>query len=826
MVIFRKQLNYFILLLTAIVFICTLGITSFASAFESQAEADYIPWSGWWWPKAKGELVFGYNGRPSPAEKYDLYDTGSRPGVAFREGIKSEWYDPEALAWEGKCNGWVNASILENGPIQGACANGVYLGIGDKKGLLTACHFRDEIVSEVCDPSPEPFHRYLLNYIGEQGEIIGADLDSGPEFWSYPIYAYDMKITPGDKSDYVTCTIKYSSDFVDPNYQGNLEQSATYRYRLDKDAEGNYNGQGEWLKGPAGDMHPQFVWVPVGIRQDRLFVDYKKVREMARTIDDELEGRPDLVPGHHLLMIYPNDDDTFTISPRVGEKITCNLALDSQNPSQNGARFLVENNDKIVESGVLNSELHTINLSSEVGNDNFKLQILPAEENKAGVCVHLYVDVQAQYQSCFYGFPSDQFWIGCAATSLSNNAGDRVWLEIDGNQGLPLGVGQTSGSNLNQGGRWLTVLDNNLTDDYFNNDGKPIGFRLISSTPYQGLLLAGDSHTLRGPPQSNEVCGRKLIIPWLTNAYGMAKFATLYLANQRENSTNVQISYYNNVGEPQATADVELAPEATAEYRRGSYPGIGGIDGWGVIESSADETFSGCVTLKEGYDRYDQLPLLKPAQHWVAPHLVTGLGWRTVLGVCNINQEILILEITAFVDGLPVGEKVSLAVGPNYKRELIIEGALFGISSELMDRAWLRIDGDREAAAYLRYHYQEAAEASIPLYEVSANRNLHKLSQLAVSGGWWTGIVLLNNSLTAVNLELVALNDKGRELQRLPLHITAESKFSTSVAAAFNQVKTADLAQLRLEGEGAPAIKALAFYGGIDGVSLLAVHSW
>jgi len=812
------------LLVILMAVICLLSFAPLAGASENKATADYLPWSGWWWQKSHGELVLGYNGRPSPAEKYDLFVSGKRLGVAFSQGSQ-KWYDPQALGWEGMCNGWVNASILESGPILSSSANGVFLSAGDKKGLLTACHFKDEILYEYCSLSPEPFHRYLINYIGEKGEIIGADLDSTEAFWSYPIYAYDMSIATGEVSDYVTCTIKYASDFVDPDYKGTLELSATYRYRLDKDADGNYNGQGEWLAGDPGDLHPQTVWVPVGIKQDELFIDYKEVSAMVQTVDDELEGQTSLVPGHHLLVIYPEDEDTFTITPRIGEKITCYLALDHQHVKGDGASYQVERNSEIIESGELDSTLHKINISTEVGSDSFRLQILPSNNNQRGVCVHLYVDVQARYQSWFCGFPSEQYWLGCAATSLSGDDGARIWLEIDGSQGLPQGLGWTSGSSLERDGRWIGVLGNNLTDDYFSGEGTPIGFRLVSSTPYQGLLLAGDSHTLRGPSQSYDVLGSKLVIPWLTSAYNMTKFATLYFANQNVITVNATLSYFKNNGTLQKAVAIDLAPETTSAYSRGNYPGIGGFEGWGVIESSGDE-FSGGVTLKEGYNRFDQLPLLKPGNHWVAPHLVTGSGWQTVLGVCNLNPETVTLELTAFIDGVPVGSKFLFVVEPNAKDEIVVEGTLFGLSLEQMDRAWLKIDGDRDSAAYLRYRYQNTASASIPLISSSESRNLHKLSHLAVTGGWWTGIVLLNDSSTALSLEITALNDRGEELQRKPLTLGAYTKFSSSVTSVFDQVKLDELAQLRVAGEGASVVKALAFYGGVNGVTFLSVHSW
>ena len=815
----KTSTGIFLLILVSFIFMASTGL-----ALELAAEADNRPWSGWWWPSGKAELVVGYNGRPSPAEKYDLYATGTRPGEATING-SDKWYVPDAESWEGMCNGWVNASILESGSIIPSSANGVFLSVGDKKGLLTACHYEDEVLLVSCLRKPEIFHHYLLKYIGEQGEIIGADLDSTRSFWSYPIYSYNMSIASGDASDYVTCTIKYATDFVDPDYQGTFEHSATYRYRLDKDAEGNYEG-GEWLTEDSDDLHPQSVWIPIAINQNKLFIEYAKVKEMADTVDDELEGQ-DLVPGHHLLIIYPGEEDSFKIRPQVGENITCRIALDPQSVRGNSASYRLQRNHALVATGDLNSELQPLSLNSDSGSDELQLTLLPGMENSVGVCVHLYVDIQAQYQSWFYGFPSESYWVGCAATSLNESTGARFWLEIAGDQGLPVGCGQSSGDSLNPEEHWLSVLDNNLTEDYFRGDGKAIGFKLISSTPFQGLLLAGNSNTLRGPPESCEITGSKLVIPWLTNAYNMHQIATFHLANANAETVSTKISYFkNDGGTPLRTADVELAPQTTVAYSRGNYPEQGGVNGWAVVESSGAK-FSGGVVLGEGYKRLDQLPLLRPGRGWVASHLVVGNGWQTVMGFCNLSSEPLTLSLTAFIDGDSLETPYSLMIDPFAKHEMVVEGALFGLSEEEINRAWIRVDGNQDSAAYLRYRYSDAAGASIPLAaDVESSKKRHKLSQLAVSGGWWTGIVLLNSQAEALNLEITALSDKGEELQRLPLELGPYAKFSASVASIFNEVKPEALAQLRLDGAGASAIKAMAFYGGMDGVTFLAVHSW
>ncbi|MCK4783629.1 MAG: hypothetical protein KAV87_07760, partial [Desulfobacteraceae bacterium] len=654
-------------------------------------------------------------------------------------------------------------------------------------------------------------------------EIIGADLDSSESFWSYPIYSYEMTISSGVDSDRVVCTIKHAEDFVEPDYQGTEEKSRTYIYRLDKDEEGNYNGNGEWLKGDPGDLHPQSVWVPIGIRQKELFLDYEEVRKMARTIDDELEGEK-LVPGHHFLIVYPGEEDAFTIQPLVGENITCYLALDRQSAAGNGAGYRFERNNEVVESGDLDYELHELSLNSETGADKLQLRILPGPDNSAGVCVHLYVDVKARYQSWFYGFPSEQYWTGCAVVSTNESEGERAWLEIVGDQGLPLGRGDWSGESLKQGGHWLSSLENGLTVDYFSSDGEAVAIKLVSSTPYQSLLLAGDGYKLWGPPESSEVIGSRLVIPWLTSAFNMRKFATLHLANQSAGTVGTVISYYKNDGTPQLqTVKVELAPQTMAEYSSGNYPGQGGVDGWGVVESSGDD-FSGAVVLKEGYNLADQLPLLLPGRRWIVPHLATDSGWQTRLGICNPNPEPLALSLTAFVDGEPLSSPYSLVVEPFAKHELAVVGTLFGVDEEQMNKAWLHVDGDFESAAYLRYRYDGGAGASIPLYADVKDKGTRRLPQLAVSGGWWTGIVLVNRSAEAVSVVISALNEEGEVLQRLPLRLEPKAKYTASAASIFQEVEIEELASLRLEG--AEEVKALVLYGGFNGVTHLAAKCW
>ncbi len=302
-----KELNF---LIGSGLLLLMLLLPLSVSAETVKGEVEIKPWSGYWWPLQEGELVRGYQGHPSPVEKYDLYTRGYYPASATIIA-RSQWYNPAVPYWYGFCNGWANAAILEPINIVPSVANGVYLAVGDKKGLLAAYHSQDLTLSENCRSSPAPFHRYLLQYISEQGQAVAANLDNSGEFWSYPIYKFVMDVTQNDDYDKVHCTITYANDQnLSPDIEGTVAVEKSYDYRLFKDAAGNYISgnspeSGEWLGFSVTD-HPVLVWVPVGLRPDKNFIDYDVISAMARDVDDELEGE-ELLPGHHLLAIYPED---------------------------------------------------------------------------------------------------------------------------------------------------------------------------------------------------------------------------------------------------------------------------------------------------------------------------------------------------------------------------------------------------------------------------------------------------------------------------------------------------------------------------------------
>ena len=189
-----KRLSIACLLAALFFGVCLLP--SGVSADTDFAEADFIPWSGWWWPSKFGGLATGadYNGHPAPLEKYDLLTTGSYPAAATLYYLDTE-YDPDALSWSGLCHAYAAAAVYERIEFYPSSYENIIFNVGDKKGLITACHtFDQRLYGNPEDPAD--FHYWLLHYIKDRGGILLRRARSQcEEVWNYPVFRYEMQST-------------------------------------------------------------------------------------------------------------------------------------------------------------------------------------------------------------------------------------------------------------------------------------------------------------------------------------------------------------------------------------------------------------------------------------------------------------------------------------------------------------------------------------------------------------------------------------------------------------------------------------------------------
>lgn len=215
-----------------------------------EAAAKRIPWSGYWFPTAKGELL-------EPLRKYDAL-TGSS---AFQWEVSRNPPGANVPAWHGYCHGWAAASVLEQEPTQGlvATARGgnISLGVADQKGWYAACHTGDAAnwfgdrygdgqgSEDPNDLRPDVLWQLLKMFIKDQGVPLIMDLDPGPEVWNYPVYAYRIEYQPhpnGGGWQSAQLSLWAADDAVPPDFVGLMPHFQTYTFQF-LTRSGNCSGQ-------------------------------------------------------------------------------------------------------------------------------------------------------------------------------------------------------------------------------------------------------------------------------------------------------------------------------------------------------------------------------------------------------------------------------------------------------------------------------------------------------------------------------------------------------------------------------------------------------
>ncbi|MFZ2958428.1 MAG: hypothetical protein WA705_16195 [Candidatus Ozemobacteraceae bacterium] len=253
----------------------------FGEGGSANGEIKPAPWSGDWWSRKKGFNVKGWPGHsPSPFARYDQFvqgRTGSNPGTwAWESNPRNTHFGPQCEDWEGHCNGWSGASILEPEPRETKIRNGIYFETSDQKAILSELYMNTYCMfygkrnwgnsgDDLQDIYPDEFHKLLLEYIAGQKSAIVCDISADRQVWNFPLYKFESSWQPSffdDKKLKVRTTCTFSDDGVRPDYVGTKSFTTTYTYNLFVDGQGNIVG-GEWT-GDSSDNHPDFVWVPTG----------------------------------------------------------------------------------------------------------------------------------------------------------------------------------------------------------------------------------------------------------------------------------------------------------------------------------------------------------------------------------------------------------------------------------------------------------------------------------------------------------------------------------------------------------------------------------
>jgi hypothetical protein len=274
-------------LILMICLVCLVECPPLLQAGEDGGVARYVPWSGSFWPIGQGLLIQG------PLTKYD-HATGRRAAAWEYEK------NPPGLEvppWFGYCHAWASAAVMDREPIRlrsmwGMDGRPLYLGIGDQKGMLTACHTADvaqhygvrytgAAADDFQDIYPDQLWRVLKLYLQQQGIPLILDIEAGPEVWNYPVYAYRVAYRPtGPGNQYFgEMSLLMSDDAVTPDCLGVKVSKQSYYFTVGIQQGSVVLGTGRWI-GPSLMNHPDFAWYPYAARSENPEVNYAAVKRL------------------------------------------------------------------------------------------------------------------------------------------------------------------------------------------------------------------------------------------------------------------------------------------------------------------------------------------------------------------------------------------------------------------------------------------------------------------------------------------------------------------------------------------------------------------
>lgn len=776
-------------------------------------QSEHIPWSGYWWPLSKGEIVNGYRGspHPSPLEKYDLYVSGSYPGSASSWELVNR-YSPSGELWWGYCNAWANATVLENIDFSVSAEDGIFFNIGDKKGLMTLLHSDDMVIVKYCN-TPLYFHQYLIEYIGEHKIPIVSDLDMTGEIWSHPIYRYEMTINELSGYDDVACQIRYAADDVEPDIKGTETRFATYYYRLYKDQGGNYTG-GEWV-GDSISGHPEMVWVPVSQAAKNPHLDYNIIKEMVVKSDDDVEKKETISPGHHALILYPEDSDTLSFNVPAQSKMVIKLVLDPQSrQGQALPQYELRLGEDPISSGEISNDM--VNIKTEnnsTDNLTYELVITSDSSNQYSDFIHFYLDITFTENVFFLNATSANYWSGIA---ICNYHGDTnkfyaTYLKTENHYPvatIPLEPSLPANANLSR-----VLNKSELPYDYYTEGDASI-LRVSSQYPMEIIGLRGDSNSLFGPPRLKTINAESsvsLVIPDLTYIFGSYNEASLNLFNQGSSEIACDIDYYTVGGDLKKEYNWTFPPEYMETYSPGKYPGDMDFGGWALLSASSNEIQGNVKYLKSGLS--DEIPLLEPGTVFYLPLLAVCEGWSTFLTLFNTTENKADIFLLAS-NGVDKKELVLISLNPYEKKELDINTIFSNIDDTDFCNSWLKIAAFSNIAGFGTYNYKDQARASFKLFnENNFSTDVNLGLAASDEDTWWTGVLVLNTNDAPLVVSISGYDKEGQLVKTVEKSLLAEESVAITVENLFPE-KRLTINSLRLHAD--LPVGGFALYGNKD----------
>lgn len=297
------------------------AILSFAGSIVhgqevEHGQAKFQPWSGYWWPHRKGELL-------GPLRKYDQL-TGKK---SVAEETRNHPVAANTPSWFGYCHASAASSIMEPQPTRphqavSPAGRKIELNVGDQKGLLAACHARDIANSygdrfgddrgseDPQDLSPDRVWWLLKLYVKRQGVPLILDIEAGPQVWNYPVYAYSINYqlaNSGEDLYNASMTLWMADNGVAPDFVGMKVRRHMYFFQCIMRNNAIEMGSAKWI-GQSVKDHPDFAWFPFVARPENSEVSYELVQEILNRDDSETVEPPATDPSEE--SNGPREDET------------------------------------------------------------------------------------------------------------------------------------------------------------------------------------------------------------------------------------------------------------------------------------------------------------------------------------------------------------------------------------------------------------------------------------------------------------------------------------------------------------------------------------
>ncbi|MBE9569140.1 MAG: hypothetical protein IMF11_00805, partial [Proteobacteria bacterium] len=778
-------------------------------AATDSAQADFIPWSGYWWPTAGGGLANGYGGwgHPAPLEKYELLVNGAYPGQITNWELENN-YDPDAPSWYGQCHAWAAAAATENITFFPSSYENIIFRVGDKKGLLTACHGSDPSVRATGYDGPHVFHEWLLLYIKENKKSFVADLGVPGEAWFYPVYKYELNTVQNGNMISVRCQIWYADDRVDPDFQGTQVKTTSYTYDLFVNGE-EITG-GEWT-GTSEYLHPKTLFFPLSPESTNPYIsdiDYQTIKDIALHTDDFLENDSPvrLLPGNYNLILL--NEDIYYIQCQIGETIWFDFTkLDD---IREGIRIRIEDAGEItVLDDILEGDM---SFSILAENPPYTL-LLSREDYGGGGIYSVRLDLKKDNKFLCPKIQKGSGWNGFAVTNTTEIPLTDVQVVAYNEANEP--VATIMGPLTLDSGEKLSFCLSNLP---IRVHELPFVFtiKIMAGQAFSALYLGGLwEENMLGFARSSK--GRRLVLPDTSSMFNPGKYVSWGIYNGDTFPVTADLSLYSMEGTLQKETTLDLTGNSLNRYTPTNNPFNRDMDnGWIMIEVYDDVRLEGYVLwTKNGSGGAESMFALNSlGTRFFVPHVAQTDLWSTELNLINVSD--IENEVSLnLVDG-EEAHHVTLELFPFEKRCVDVAELFTDLGPETLDRSALIITTQRDITGYFSYE-TGSSSAYYPLTAYDEIRSGLLIPHVASDHYWWTGVAIFNPIDEEVEVSIIPYNIEGEVItegiKRFALETHKKKTFT--FRTLFGLSLACDISWVKIQASD-HGISGLFLYGDID----------